>query len=103
MPIQPLETEEQFNQKQRLLYVRHKYKLSEKQYTMMLSQQHHCCDICRHPFVRTPHVDHCHLTNKVRGLLCKKCNTAIGLLGDDVAMLKQAIKYLNKHCASTLV
>lgn len=39
-------------------------------------------------------VDHCHKTGKVRGLLCSNCNTAIGLLKEDINVLKNAINYL---------
>jgi hypothetical protein len=39
-------------------------------------------------------VDHCHKTNKVRGILCDLCNTAIGKFHDDVSKLAKAIKYL---------
>lgn len=41
-------------------------------------------------------VDHCHNTNEVRGLLCHRCNTAIGLMRDDVDLLASAIRYLSK-------
>jgi hypothetical protein len=41
-------------------------------------------------------VDHDHKTGAIRGLLCSKCNTAIGLLEDEVDLLKKAIKYLNE-------
>lgn len=40
-------------------------------------------------------VDHCHKTNKIRGLLCGPCNRALGGFRDDVTILKNAIKYLN--------
>jgi hypothetical protein len=39
-------------------------------------------------------IDHCHKTNVIRGLLCNNCNRAIGLLNDDVNVLKSAIQYL---------
>lgn len=42
-------------------------------------------------------VDHCHKTNMVRGLLCHRCNTAIGLLNDDFTTLKSALKYLRHY------
>jgi hypothetical protein len=41
--------------------------------------------------------DHDHTTNQVRGILCERCNRAIGLLRDDVDVLKNAIKYLERH------
>jgi hypothetical protein len=39
-------------------------------------------------------IDHCHETGKVRGLLCRKCNTGIGMLGDTLVQLRLAVKYL---------
>jgi len=41
-------------------------------------------------------IDHNHLTNKVRGLLCNKCNQGIGFFNDNVHLLSEAIKYLNE-------
>ena len=40
------------------------------------------------------HVDHCHQTGRVRGVLCFNCNSAIGKLGDDPDTLRRAIAYL---------
>ena len=42
-------------------------------------------------------VDHHHFTNEVRGLLCQRCNRAIGLLGDDPTVIRSAINYLTKE------
>ncbi len=44
-------------------------------------------------------MDHNHSTGKLRGLLCGACNKAIGMLGDDPAVLRAAITYLEKHAA----
>ena len=42
-------------------------------------------------------VDHDHKTGKVRGVLCSKCNTAIGKLGDTLEGVERAAEYLRKH------
>ena len=42
-------------------------------------------------------VDHDHKTGKVRDLLCRDCNVALGLFSDSVDLLLRAIKYLNRH------
>ena len=41
-------------------------------------------------------VDHCHVTKKIRGVLCYRCNTGLGLFADDPAILTNAVTYLNK-------
>ena len=42
------------------------------------------------------HVDHCHETGKVRGMLCGPCNQGLGKLGDNIAGLERALDYLKK-------
>ena len=42
------------------------------------------------------HLDHCHNTGRIRGLLCMRCNTAIGRMYDDPDLLKKAIAYLER-------
>lgn len=44
---------------------------------------------------KTPSIDYCHKTNKIRGLLCSNCNTALGLVKDSKDILGKMIKYLN--------
>jgi hypothetical protein len=60
----------------------------------MLDSQNNKCAICAREFVRTPHIDHNHTTEVVRGLLCYSCNGAIGQFHENVNTLKAAIKYL---------
>lgn len=59
-------------------------------------KQNSRCAICgrRFEFAGKPHLDHCHRTKKVRGLLCSACNKGLGLFRDDVAVLEAAIAYL---------
>lgn len=54
------------------------------------------CDICGSKFngIRGQHIDHCHSTNLVRGVLCNLCNAGIGYFKDDVKRLESAIAYL---------
>jgi hypothetical protein len=70
-----------------------KYNLTKEQYDEMVAEQEGCCAICK---VEQDglHVDHDHATLRVRGLLCMKCNTALGLLQDSPDNLQRAIKYL---------
>jgi hypothetical protein len=50
-----------------------------------------------HEFKRSFCIDHDHSTNKVRGLLCHYCNVMLGMVHDDVHVLKAAITYLNNN------
>lgn len=66
-------------------------------YNEMLLNQSNCCKICKthqSKLTKALAVDHCHLTGKVRGLLCSDCNTAIGLLKDDPKLTGAATEYL---------
>jgi hypothetical protein len=58
----------------------------------MLLAQHGVCAICQ--VAPAAHVDHDHQTDKVRGLLCFRCNAALGQLGDDPLVLRRAARYV---------
>lgn len=76
------------------------YNITLKDYEKMLLDQNSRCFIC---FTDAPrgrgafHVDHCHLTNKVRKLLCAECNMMIGLAKDNPETLRFAAEYLELH------
>jgi hypothetical protein len=70
---------------------------SDEQYREKLSEQGHRCGICGVDQCSTGRAfaaDHCHKTGKQRGVLCSKCNTAIGLLGDKSSGVLKAAAYL---------
>lgn len=74
------------------------------EYDAMWNHQGGLCAICNRPEKRTHRaarvrlaVDHCHETRKVRGLLCRDCNTALGLMQDSLFIVSQAQVYLTAH------
>ena len=82
--------------------LRRTYGISKADYDRQLIAQGGVCAICRQPETlrdaRGPvalAVDHDHATGRVRGLLCKACNTGIGTFGDDPNRLRAAATYLD--------
>lgn len=76
--------------------LKHKYGIIITQRDQLITDQNNKCAICKHDFVKTPNVDHNHITNKVRGLLCNPCNQMIGLAKENINTLNNAINYLKK-------
>jgi hypothetical protein len=78
------------------------YGLTVEQYDRMLVEQHGVCAICGRPPAsynnqnKSLAVDHVHATGQVRGLLCGRCNTAIGLLREDPVLAVGLADYLRK-------
>ncbi len=73
------------------------YGITRNEYNAMLNRQDSLCAICgKHSSDshKGLHVDHCHETKKVRGLLCSSCNTGIGMLKHNVTILSKAMEYL---------
>lgn len=72
------------------------YGISSERYYSMLAEQGGCRICGEGPVgaVAKLAVDHCHRTGRVRGLLCTKCNSAIGLLSESRESLAAAINYL---------
>lgn len=70
----------------------------------MLREQNYKCAICGQEISLfgssqklIAHVDHDHKTGKVRGLLCKECNTGLGKFRDNIEYLLSAVSYLKKN------
>lgn len=76
-----------------------KYGLTAEDYLLRLAVQDGCCAIC-HKSPRADRclaIDHDHVTGKVRGLLCERCNNGMGALGDTPEGLLRALAYLRRH------
>lgn len=81
--------------------LRNKYGITVEQYDQMLTEQNHSCKICGTHFDdngRALPVDHCHTTGRVRALLCDPCNKALGLLKEDINIMKNMIEYVETVC-----
>lgn len=75
-----------------------RYGITKEDYANLLEIQENKCAICRNEFTKTKHthVDHCHTTGKVRGILCSSCNRGLGFFYDNIQSLKNAVNYLSK-------
>lgn len=75
--------------------LKHRYGLTVEEYKSMLEAAGGKCECCGE--VSKLCVDHCHSTGKVRGLLCRNCNSALGYLKEDVSKMNSLIEYTKKH------
>lgn|SRR4030065_2463145 len=78
--------------------LRRQYDITWDYFNLILNNQNHCCAICKLKldinFAYGYAIDHCHKTNKVRGILCRSCNIGLGVFKDSLLNLEAAIKYL---------
>lgn len=76
---------------------RKRYGLTAAHYDAMVAVQGGRCAICQQVPRETLRVDHDHETGFVRALLCRKCNSGLGMFGDNVTLLTKALMYLRGH------
>lgn len=79
--------------------IERKYGITCQQRDDLLVQQNGNCAKCEKPLAK-PVIDHDHTTGKVRGILCYGCNVGIGLLGDSIEGLEEAVDYLRRSNAN---
>ena len=98
------EYKEKMNKQIRNSYLKKTYNLSLENYNKLVEQQNNECAICgnnetvkQNGKITRLAVDHDWETGKVRGLLCKNCNTTLGNLNEDISLFEKCIKYLEKH------
>ena len=83
-----------------------RYNITLEKYFELFYLQNGLCAICGKPETTVYKnsclqsrlcIDHDHNTKKIRGLLCSKCNTALGHFKDDIEIIEKAILYLKKQ------
>ena len=88
-------------EQRRLERVKACYGLEPEEYNELVKAANKTCQICGTPEGDDKPtklvVDHCHDTGKVRGLICDRCNRALGLVGDNTKTLSNLITYLEKQ------
>lgn len=79
--------------------LKHNFNITYSEYMSMLKSQNESCLICgtKHTDSKKLVVDHCHITGKVRSLLCSNCNTGIGMFKENKEFLINAIKYIEDN------
>ncbi len=85
-------------------YFKRTYNLTPEVYHEMHEKQGGVCAICKHPETQIRHgkvdrlvVDHNHSNGNVRGLLCAKCNQALGALQEDPTRIKALLQYVEQY------
>lgn len=90
-PLEDLQTTEKRRRK-RDSNLRQRYGITSAQYEELLRRQDGMCATCSRESELV--VDHCHVTKDVRGLLCGKCNSALGFVGENINILVAMVNYL---------
>jgi hypothetical protein len=91
--------------KRRAKWLKTKYGITYEKYENLYNQQEGKCKVCQIEISiqakqnghDTACVDHCHTTNKIRGLLCNHCNRALGLLKENLENIESLANYLRSY------
>jgi hypothetical protein len=85
---------ERRKQSSRKWYLKSTHNITEDQYAKLFNEGSEQCWICKQFTEYSLNVDHNHQTGQIRGLLCGKCNRALGLFQDNKNIIRAAAKYL---------
>ncbi len=84
--------------------LKYRYGITQDQEYALHMAQNECCPICTLPLGETTiSLDHDHVTGEIRGLLHRKCNAALGYLGDDIENVRRAVAYLDNPPGRTVL
>lgn len=84
-----------FTENKRETHYLNRYGIKISDYNDLYNKQNGLCKICHKAYNRL-HIDHCHKTGKVRGLLCPSCNKGLGHFYDDFEIIENALKYIKE-------
>lgn len=87
---------EVINERTRRHHFKYRYGISKEEATDLIKKANNKCQICGVEFTKISpaHIDHDHETGIIRGVLCRNCNSALGLFKDSTEILREAIRYL---------
>ena len=88
-----------YHEARRESYFKLKYGITLEKREELLKQQDYKCAICFTELLKNggaTHIDHCHSTGKIRGMLCTNCNRGLGHFQDNKEFLMRAVKYLEQ-------
>lgn len=74
-----------------------RYGITHEEFTKMIESCNNKCAICNKDMGEKPNCDHCHVSGKLRGLLCTYCNTFVGYLEKTPHLIDNAIKYIEDN------
>lgn len=99
---QKKEYHQRSKEKRRIYNIGKKFGITEQEYQSLMNNQRGLCKICGRSLVepdsiRSPAIDHNHTTGLVRALLCADCNTALGLVHENVSTLQSMISYIEEY------
>lgn len=86
-------------------YLKRKYDLNWDEYIKLASDQDFKCAICRSvlDMGKYTHVDHCHVTNRVRSILCHRCNSSLGLMRESPNKIRSLLAYCEKWAGPDII
>ena len=94
------------NEKKRQYVRRRRYGITNEEFQMMILLREGKCDLCHklpQGSRKTLFIDHDHITNEIRGLLCNECNLGLSYLGDDNDIPNRVQQYFNKNLRMTIL
>lgn len=79
----------------------YRYGITPEEIDDKIRQQKNLCKLCQKPLdlsrSKAVHIDHCHISDIVRGILCAPCNVALGYFQDSIPLLERTIEYIRNY------